>query len=165
MFNTVDGLPVHALVVHAVVVLLPLAVLGTVAIAVRPGWRRPYGPLVVALAAVGTALVPVATRSGRELATHVGTPLHHQQLGDQLIWFAVPLLVLVVALVVLDRRTGAAPDKQSPQSPVSPMSPVNAVAVLALVAAVAAGVQTYRVGAAGAHAVWDGRTQQTISSH
>ena len=36
MFDLINGLPVHPLVVHAVVVLLPLAVIGTIAIAVSP---------------------------------------------------------------------------------------------------------------------------------
>ena len=67
MFDLINGLPVHPLVVHAVVVLLPLATLGTLAIAVRPAWRRAYGPLVVACAAVATVLIPVATSSGEAL--------------------------------------------------------------------------------------------------
>lgn len=48
MFDLINGLPVHPLVVHAVVALLPLACLGTLAIAVRPVWRRQHGVLVVA---------------------------------------------------------------------------------------------------------------------
>ncbi|MBO9520439.1 MAG: hypothetical protein J7518_02790 [Nocardioidaceae bacterium] len=151
MFDTINGLPVHALVVHGVVVLLPLAVLGTLAIAARPAWRRSYGLLVASITVVATALVPVATQSGLKLATHVGTPEHHKQLGQQLIWFALPMLVLVVVLVVLDRRPSAT-------------AAVNVVAGLAVVAAVATGVQVYRVGEAGSHAVWDGKTDQTISS-
>jgi hypothetical protein len=154
MFDTINGLPVHALVVHGVVVLLPLAILGTLAIAVRPAWRRPYGPLVVGAAAIATALIPVATKSGKALSTHVGRPSHHASLGNQLIWFALPLLVLVVALVVLDRRTA------SPSG--GPMTPVNVVAVLAVLAGVAAGIQVYRVGDSGARAAWESRIQNTI---
>ena len=37
MFDLINGLPVHTLVVHAVVVLVPLTALGTIALAVRPG--------------------------------------------------------------------------------------------------------------------------------
>ena len=66
MFDTIRGLPVHALVVHAVVVLVPLAAVGLIAIAVRPSWRRAYAPVVVILATIGLALVPVATRSGAQ---------------------------------------------------------------------------------------------------
>ncbi|MBC8092563.1 MAG: hypothetical protein H7Y15_11605, partial [Pseudonocardia sp.] len=40
---TLDGVPLHPLVIHAVVVLLPLAAVGTLAMAVRPVWRRSLG--------------------------------------------------------------------------------------------------------------------------
>ena len=104
MFDSFNGLPVHPLVVHAVVVLLPLAVLGTIAIVVRPRWRAAYGPLVVGAALVSTALIPVATSSGEALEHQVGNPGDHAEMGDQLIWFAIPLLVLSAAVVLLDRR-------------------------------------------------------------
>ena len=104
MFDLINGIPVHPLVVHAIVVLLPLALLGTIAIAVKPAWRRPYGPLVVAAVAVSAVLAPVATSSGEQLEQRVGDPGKHAELGDQLIWFILPLLALTVALVWVDRR-------------------------------------------------------------
>ena len=142
MFDLINGLPIHPLVVHAVVVLLPLAILGTIAIAARPAWRHAYGPLVVACAALACLLIPVATSSGESLEKHVGDPGKHAALGDQLIWFSLPVLVLSLVLVVLDRRrqvVGALP---------------TVVAVLAVVASLAAGVQVYRVGDSGARAAW-----------
>lgn len=148
MFDLFNGLPVHALVVHAVVVLLPLAVLGTLAIAVRPRWRATYGPLVVLIAAVATVLVPVATSSGEALEERVGNPGDHAELGDQLIWFAIPLLVLALAVVLLDRRTAQG------KPPVGPAALPAVVAVMAVLVAVATGVQVYRVGDSGAKAVW-----------
>lgn len=152
MFDLFNGLPVHPLVVHAVVVLLPLAIAGTIAIAVRPSWRGRYGPVVVAVAAVATVLIPVSTSSGEALEERVGRPGEHAELGDQLIWFALPLLLLAVALVVLDhraRREGAeAPDRSRA---------MTIVAVVAVVAALACGVQVYRVGDSGARAAWGER--------
>ena len=101
MFDLINGLPVHALVVHAVVVLLPLGALGTIAIAVRPAWRHTYGPLVVVITAVATVLLPVATSSGEALEERVGNPGEHAELGDQLIWFAaLPMLALALVLVI-----------------------------------------------------------------
>lgn len=151
MFDLVNGLPVHPLVVHAVVVLLPLATLGTIAIAVRPAWRRAYGPLVVACAAVATVLIPVATSSGEALEKHVGDPGRHAELGDQLIWFAIPMLVLAAALWWLDRRAVAAAGSSTGSSGTGV---VRIVAVLAVVAALATTVQVYRVGDSGARAAW-----------
>ena len=146
MFDLINGLPVHPLVVHAVVVLLPLAVVGTLAIAVRVPWRERYGPLVVGLAAAACALIPVATSSGEALEERVGNPGRHADLGDQLIWFALPLLLLVAALVLLDRRQASDRGESS--------RAVQVVAVLAVVAAIATAVQVYRVGDSGAKATW-----------
>jgi len=41
--DTVFGLPTHSLVVHAVVVLLPLASLGAIAIVLRRSWVHRLG--------------------------------------------------------------------------------------------------------------------------
>ena len=144
MFDTINGLPIHPLVVHGVVVLLPLAILGTIAIAVRPAWRAKYGPLVVLIALVATVLVPVATQSGEAFEKRVGNPGEHAELGDQLLWFTLPLLVLAVVLVVLDRYG-------------TQRGLTTVVAVLAVVAAAAAGVQVFRVGDSGARAAWGDR--------
>jgi uncharacterized membrane protein len=157
MFDSFNGLPLHPLVVHAVVVLLPLAVLGTVALVVRPSWRQSYGWLLVGVSAVATVLIPVATQSGEALEKQVGDPGKHATLGDQLIWFAIPLLVLDVIWVLLGRRTAAAERSGSGVS--TPAALTWGVAVLALVAAVAAGVQVYRVGDSGARAAWGGLSQ------
>lgn len=146
MFDLINGIPLHPLVVHAVVVLLPLAMLGTLAIAARPAWRRTYGPLVVAAALVATILCPVATSSGEALEKRVGDPGQHAALGETLVWFALALLVTSALLVYLDRRassTGAASGR-APQ----------VAAVLAVLVALAAGVQVYRIGDSGARAAW-----------
>lgn len=150
MFDLINGLPVHPLVVHAVVVLLPLAVLGTIAIAVRPSWRERHGPLVVGTALVATVLLPVATSSGEALEEHVGDPGAHAALGEQLIWFAVPLLLLAAALTWLDRRENR-------------VTVLRAVATLAVVAALATAVQVYRVGDSGARAAWGDQVGSSAS--
>jgi uncharacterized membrane protein len=145
MFDTINGLPIHPLVVHGVVVLLPLSIIGVLALVVRPAWRARYGVLVAACAAVATVLIPVATSSGESFEKRVGNPGQHAELGDQLLWFAIPLLVAAVAIVVVDRGI---PDK-AVRRPVAGL-----VSVVAVVAAVAAGVQVYRVGDSGAKAAW-----------
>lgn len=163
MFDLINGLPVHPLVVHAVVVLLPLAVLGTAAMAVVPRWRLRYGALVVGVAAVATALIPVATSSGEELEHRVGDPGVHAKLGDQLIWFAIPVLLLAVALVWLERVRDGAPSDGAATTATRPWLRTT-VAVLALVASLAAGVQVYRVGDSGARAAWGDQVSATDGS-
>lgn len=153
MFNSIDGLPLHPLVVHGVVVLLPLAILGTIAIAVRRDWRVTFGPLVVAIAVVATALIPVATQSGEQLEKSVGDPGEHADLGDALLWFALPVLILSAALVILERRRAKRPET-APKPVV-----FHVVAALACVASLAAVVQVYRVGESGAREAWGGVVQ------
>lgn len=147
MFDLINGIPLHPLVVHAVVVLLPLATLGTIAIALRPRWRRPYGPLVVGAALVATVLCPVATSSGEALEKRVGDPGEHASLGDTLVWFALALLVLSALLVYLQRRSDGEGGATRGRA-------IQVVVVLAVIAALGSGVQVYRVGDSGARAAW-----------
>lgn len=155
MFDLINGIPVHPLVVHAIVVLLPLATLGTLAIVAKPSWRLRYGPVVIAAALVSTVLMPVATSSGEELEKRVGEPGDHAELGDQLIFFAIPLLVTCAALVWLEwKRSKAAADGATAAADAAPSTLIRVVAGLAVVAALASVVQVYRVGDSGAKAAW-----------
>ena len=73
----INGLPLHALVVHAAVVFGPLAALAGVLYAVLPSWRaRLRWPLVV-LAAVALVTIWVAYLSGEQVdeANQYGGPL------------------------------------------------------------------------------------------
>jgi hypothetical protein len=148
MFDTILGLPVHALVVHMVVVLVPLAAVGLVAVAVRPAWRRGYLPLVVALATVGLAAVPVATQSGQRLKQHlnaggvVAKQIHdHEQMGKLVLSPTAVMWVLALGLLWLDRRNGG---KRA----------TTVVALLAVLAALAAAAQVTVTGHLGSTAVW-----------
>ncbi|GGM48200.1 DUF2231 domain-containing protein [Dactylosporangium sucinum] len=141
MPDTVNGLPLHPLVVHAVVVLLPLATVGVIAIAVRPAWRARFGPVVIGLAALAAAAIPIATSTGDQLAGRVGVPHDHEELGDSLILFALPLLAAAVAVVWTNRTSSRAVLRRT-------------VAALAVVVALANLVQVVRVGESGARAVW-----------
>ena len=145
---TFNGLPLHPLVVHAVVVLLPLAVLGVTALAVRPSLVDRLGSLVVGVTALATVSIPVATSTGEDLEHRVGDPGAHAHLGDTLIWFALPLLAVAVALVWTHRRARSARTGRGASGIV--------LSVLAVAVAAANLVQVYRVGDSGARAVWDG---------
>ena len=166
------GLPVHVLVVHAVVVLVPAAVLAAVAVALRRSWRRRFGWAAVVLTALATALIPAATSSGEGLEHQLPrTPalVAHTELGDQLLPFAAAMLVALFALVLLERRL-ARPElpEQGRPTPSQPGLTSAATAVLAtrtrpliailaaLTVAVAAvtAVQVVRIGDSGARAAW-----------
>jgi hypothetical protein len=103
MFDLINGLPAHALFVHGAVVLFPLAILGAIAISIRPVWRDKYGIVVLATTFVSVAMVFFAKESGEKLEARVGDPGAHAELGGQLFLYAVPLLLLVAALVLVPR--------------------------------------------------------------
>jgi hypothetical protein len=108
---TVDGIPAHPLVVHAVVVLLPLAAVGTLLVVARPLWRRQLGVWVLLLALAGVAAVPVATQTGEQLqhALGGGGPLVeiHEHRADTLLVPALIFLALLAATVLVGRRADA----------------------------------------------------------
>lgn len=140
MFDTIAGLPLHPLVVHAVVVGIPVMSLVTVAVAVR---RPPQLWLwvVVAANAALLAVTGVAKEAGQELEDRVGAEAVevHSELGEKMPYFVVALLVASV-LVALVRRGGALR---------------LVVLVITIVAAVAATVWVVRVGDSGSRAVWE----------
>ena len=144
--DTIGGLPVHALVVHVSVVLLPVTALGAVLIALNPAWSRRFGIVVVLLAAVATVATVVSKESGEELATHVGVPDPHAQLGDKLPVFAGVLFVVVLVLWLFDR--GIPANRSRPLWLV-----ILAIVVIAV--AVVTAWWTVRVGDSGARAVWE----------
>src|SRR6478735_2572517 len=103
--NSFFGVPAHPLLVHLPVVCIPLATIGALALALRPKWRRPYGLVVIALAAIGAFGAQLATGSGESLqaSRHVRDLGDHPELGDLARNMAFVLLGLVVALCALDR--------------------------------------------------------------
>jgi hypothetical protein len=143
MFDTFQGLPLHALIVHATVVLLPLMCLLTVLVAVRPRLREKYAWWTFAGDVAAVVLTFVTIKSGEDFSSHLrANPLilRHEQLGKQLIVFVIPLAItaLIVALT-----TG----KGTIAHVGTAMSAVAAVLVL---------IWVVRVGHAGAEAVWQG---------
>ncbi|MGZ8750588.1 MAG: DUF2231 domain-containing protein [Pseudonocardia sp.] len=161
---TVDGIPAHPLVVHAVVVLLPLAAVGTLLVVARPLWRRQLGVWVLLLAAVGVFAVPVALRTGEQLKESLGGggPLVaiHEERAETLLIPALIYLVLLAAAVLVGRRadvlSGDAPGAaHAVATRTVPLQRVTVV--LGLLAALAGLVVTGLVvwtGHAGSAAVW-----------
>jgi hypothetical protein len=148
----VSGLPLHVLMVHAVVVLVPLSVLGALVIALWPAARRRFGWLVVGLTAVATASTPIAMGSGEDLRARL-TPSdliqQHAQLGDQLLIFVIGLLVFTLALVWFDHyRSRQDAEVRSGRAL------VVVAAVLVVGFAVTSAVQVVRIGDSGAKAAW-----------
>jgi uncharacterized membrane protein len=139
-------LPAHPLLVHVPIVLIPLVTIAAFVLAVRPATRRHLGPVAVGLAAVSAIGVQLALGSGQALESHVKkTALlrRHTELADSLRPLMLLFFVLLVAIVVLDRR------RPSLRSWVLPV-----VSLLAVVSGLVTTARLVQVGDAGARATW-----------
>lgn len=141
---TIDGLPLHPLVVHIVVVLLPLAAIGLIVISLVPKWSVRFGPLVWPLALVSTVAAFVAERSGRELGLKVGVPAEHMQFGQQVKFWAIGVTILALLVWLMDRNPG-----QKKRSLIEKI-----IAGVAIVVSIGAIYVTFLAGDTGAEAVW-----------
>jgi Predicted membrane protein (DUF2231) len=112
-FSTLFGLPGHALLVHAAVVLVPLAAVALAAIGWRADWRKAYSLPVAIIAAVGAIFAFLAKQSGGPLrdsieqaarAAGVNSRLgEHPEQGDTAFVFAMFFGVAAVAFWAIDR--------------------------------------------------------------
>ena len=152
---TVGGLPLHPLVVHAVVVLLPLAILGLFAIVLMKRLREALAGIVAAGLVIGALAALVAAKAGEQLALVTGISAEHRQLGDLLAGVAVALAIAGCGWILLDRGGKFLPAGLNEQPLVRRAIPALAGIALALGAAVLA--LTVIVGHSGASAVWPGK--------
>ena len=106
-FDLITGLPVHVLVTHAVVVLLPLAVLTLILVITIPKLRSHYRYPAVGLAIVGAISAIIAEQSGQALQARVGYPGEHAEWGEMLPPVAVALAVLSVIWLIVSRMASS----------------------------------------------------------
>ena len=147
--TTVFGLPAHALLVHAIVVLAPLTAGLGILCALLPWARTRFVWLVVALAAANLVLTPLTVSAGQWLYnredSHSPILELHEERGETMIYFSIALLVMAIAIAVLHVRAGRAS---------TPRGLAIGVAVLAVVIGVATTVQVARIGHVGTEAKW-----------
>lgn len=158
----IHGTPLHPLVVHAAVVLLPLACLSGLAFALREGWRWWLRwPMVVSSVLAGGATA-LAYLSGHSLLNQrfaqaqgpLRTAIDHHRHWAHLLLFAAAIYVVVVLVAAwalggpsgMVSEWGARATVASARVPVQVLLVVGALVVLVLVVL---------TGDAGAKAVWN----------
>lgn len=102
--KTIFGLPAHILVVHAAVVLVPLAAIAMVLITCVPRWRSSHSLLGALFSAAAVTTVALASQTGESLAESVKrTDLvrHHVQQAENVLPFTIGLAVIAGALLLL----------------------------------------------------------------
>jgi hypothetical protein len=141
LFQQIQGLPWHPLVVHAVVILVPLSALGLLAVVAVPRWRRPGQWFVLAGLVIGGIGTYVAKLSGDSLAAAVGLPVFHAEWGNNMVTLVVVLLAVTGAWIFLE-HVGSRRVLERITAGVAVLLSLGALGM------------TYAVGHSGAEAVW-----------
>jgi hypothetical protein len=151
-----NGVPLHPLVVHAVVVLGPLAALTGLVYAAAPRWRWLLRWPLVALAVVVAVVSWLAVAAGEDLlaARPELTPLvlEHQDHGETLRLWAVGFLAASALAAWSLGGPSALTSGRGEHESVARLGIV--AAVLLVVASVGLVVYVYLSGDSGATAVW-----------
>ncbi|MBX7432523.1 hypothetical protein JDV09_10460 [Mycobacterium sp. Y57] len=148
--TTLAGIPAHALLVHAIVVLAPMTAGLGILCAIWPAARRRLVWLVLALSLGVLALTPLTTEAGEWLyaqsSTHSPILQTHAERGDWMKYFSIGLLVMAIAVAFLHVRSSRS------ESPKILATVIVTVIALAIGASVTYGV--ILIGHSGAEAVW-----------
>ena len=148
----IQGLPLHPLIIHAVVILVPLAAVGGIAISLLTWARKRYGSLVVVGAFGAAAATYVGQIAGQalynSLAQNERTPAlnFHASIGTQLLLWVILLFVGTVVVMLAQRLI----DQEKPRGRVA----LIAGAVLTVAMAIVCLIQVVRIGHAGSTSVW-----------
>ena len=154
MFDQINGLPVHALILHAAVIFVPLLAAGAIVYALMPRWRPQIGWAVGLLALVAPITTLVTMLSGSELYNRLidqglkgpGKEIldDHMGFGSLTFWCTLGLGVVTLVLVGLTWRR---------ESTLPKAAGIGLQAVV-IVLAVVSGYYVFRTGDSGATAVW-----------
>ena len=145
-------LPLHPLVVHAVVVLLPLAVIALVLSQFWGAARRRLGLVTPLAALVVVILVPVTIAAGRSLADLVGPLPTHERYGVMLLPWSIGLLVVAVAQWAWF-RWGSERLRAGRRAPAATAGTVL-LGIAVIVVSVGSLIVLFLAGETGSRAVW-----------
>lgn len=159
--NTISGIPLHPLIVHIPVVLIPLAFIGAIAALAVPRWRSWCLPLTAILSAVSLIGVQLAIQSGEgleEILDEESAAIeHHSQLAEQARPMVLLFVIFAVAAAVIwwlvNRDTSDAGDGV-PARTATLRKLIVPICALSVLTGALATVWIYKTGHSGAESVW-----------
>ena len=142
LFDLFLGLPVHVLITHVVVVLLPISAFALILLVFLPKLRKNY--LLLTLIGLGVSVVAafIAKESGEALSYRVGTPSVHTEWGEKTLIVAVLLFISALVWQFLLKKKNRI---------------TFIIGYLAAILAITALVISYLAGHSGAKASWEKR--------
>jgi cytochrome b involved in lipid metabolism len=153
IFDLVFGLPVHPLIDHFVVVLVPMFAILQILIVIKPKLKEKFGWVTVYGLAVALVVTVIASKSGESLALRVGYPGDHAEQGETLVPVVAALFISSAIWMTFTEKL------ELPIKPFKKFIPWigKASAVISL-AAIGA---TLIVGHSGAKAVWENKVSES----
>jgi len=98
------GLPLHPLLVHSAVVLVPLVAVGALVMSYLPSFSRRHGKLILILALIAQVSVFLAKMSGEAFAEILNKNVeNHAELGEITPLVTLPMVALIYLRWRMDR--------------------------------------------------------------
>ncbi|MSW55331.1 MAG: hypothetical protein F2835_01030 [Actinobacteria bacterium] len=159
LFDSIFGLPGHPLLVHAAVVLVPLAAIGTVVIAFWPAARNRIGWITAVLGVIGFFFAFFAKESGEALLETVRVTAavkSHAEMGDQGVIGAFLVGGSACTLMLFDQFVKERAKRNLPELSITrPLRTL--IGVFAVVLCIFGSVLVVNVGHSGAKATWENK--------
>jgi hypothetical protein len=104
LFGSVAGLPLHPLVIHASIVLIPLVAIGALVMSYLPSFSRRYGKLILVIALFAQISLFLAKVTGEAFEEILDKDMgNHAELGEIAPFVTLPMVVLIYLRWRLDR--------------------------------------------------------------
>jgi hypothetical protein len=170
--NTIySGLPAHPLFLHVPVILIPVAVIATLVLVVRPRWFANHGVWVALVAIVALGATNLTIGAGEDLRSDLGLTggfgpaaliARHAHAASILrlltIAFTAVLIIAVAVFRTSDRRITGVALFDAPLAWIRSQPVLSgALRVLLAVLALSCAYFVFHTGDLGAKAVWQGR--------
>jgi hypothetical protein len=98
------GLPLHPLLVHGAVVLVPLVAIGALVMSYLPSFSRRHGKIILGLAIIAQISVFLAKISGEAFEDILNKSVEkHAELGEIAPFITIPMVVLIYLRWRMDR--------------------------------------------------------------
>jgi hypothetical protein len=144
-FGMLAGLPLHPLLVHSAVVLVPLVAIGALVMSYLPSFSRRHGKLIFILALVAQVSVFLAKISGEAFSEILKKNVEkHAELGEIAPFVTLPMVVLIYLRWRMDRAG----------SSTGSVAIRRLTSVALVIASVVSLVMIFLVGHSGASSVW-----------
>lgn len=139
------GLPLHPLLVHGAVVLVPLVAIGALVMSYLPSFSRRHGKIILGLAIIAQISVFLAKISGEAFEDILNKSVEkHAELGEIAPFVTIPMVVLIYLRWRMDRAG----------STFGSVLIRRLTSVALVVASLTSMVFIFLVGHSGAESVW-----------